>query len=157
MLRIVRLTQWPSLPKSLIDIGEGVFEDCGSLKSIYVPNGSKERFVHLLSNLKDKIIESSDNKAKDLDKQTETEVIKLRTKCDITEASHARVNGFLKAMYSVFVPFCPKCESIIINRGDLFRAWMYGLLVKGKVEGVFPSTLGGFVCYVQADEIANQN
>lgn len=94
---------------------------------------------------------------KDLDKQTETEVIKLRTKCDITEASHARVNGFLKAMYSVFVPFCPKCESIIINRGDLFRAWMYGLLVKGKVEGVFPSTLGGFVCYVQADEIANQN
>lgn len=93
----------------------------------------------------------------DLDEQTETEVVILRTKCDITEASHARVNGSLNAMYAVFVPFCKRCEGVKINRGDLFRANVYGLLVKGKVEGVFPSTEGGFVCYVQTNEIANKN
>lgn len=90
-----------------------------------------------------------------LDEQTETEVSILKTCCDITEASHARVNGFIKAMYSIFVPFCKKCQTIDVNRGVLFRAWQYGVLVKGKVEGVFPSQLGGYVCYVQADEIAN--
>lgn len=90
-----------------------------------------------------------------LDEQTVTEVVKLECKCDITEASHSRVSGFLKAMYSVFVPFCKECESIVVNRGDLFRAWQHGVLVKGKVEGVFPSQLGGYVCYVQADEVEN--
>lgn len=90
-----------------------------------------------------------------LDEQEVTEVVKLVTCCDITEASHSRVSGFLKAMYSVFVPFCKGCETITVNRGDLFRAWQYGVLVKGKVEGVFPSQLGGYVCYVQADEIDN--
>lgn len=90
-----------------------------------------------------------------LDEQTEREVNILTTCCDITEASHARVNGFIKAMYSVFVPFCKVCQNIPVNRGDLFRAWQYGVLIKGKVEGVFPSQLGGYVCYVQADEIAN--
>lgn len=94
----------------------------------------------------------------ELDEQTEVEEILLETKCDITEASHARVNGFLKAMYAIHVPFDKESENgIVVNRGDLFRAWMYGMLVKGKVEGVFPSQLGGFTCYVQADEIANQS
>ena len=90
-----------------------------------------------------------------LDEQTEIETIILKTCCDITEASHARVNGFIKAMYSVFVPFCKVCGKIPVNRGNLFRAWQYGVLIKGKVEGVFPSQLGGYVCYVQADEIDN--
>lgn len=90
-----------------------------------------------------------------LDEQEVVEVEKLRVCCDITEASHSRVSGFLKAMYSVFVPFC-KCCGIEINRGDLFRAWQYGVLIKGTVEGVFPSQLGGYVCYVQADEIGNK-
>lgn len=90
-----------------------------------------------------------------LDEQTEREVPILTTCCDITEASHARVNGFIKAMYSVFVPFCKKCQTVTVNRGDLFRADVYGVLVKGTVEGVFPSQLGGYVCYVQADEVAN--
>lgn len=95
--------------------------------------------------------------SKPLSEQTETETVILKTECDITEASHERVNGFLKAMYSVYVPYCPNCDTIVVNRGNLFRAWVSGLLVKGTVEGVFPSTLGGYVCYVQADEIANQN
>lgn len=87
-----------------------------------------------------------------LDEQVATEVSILTTCCDVQEASHARVGGFIKAVYSIFVPFC-KCEGIPVNRGDLFRCWVYGLLVKGRVEGVFPSQLGGFECYVQADEI----
>jgi hypothetical protein len=92
-----------------------------------------------------------------LDEQEEVEVPILECKCDITEASHARVNGFIKAVYSIFVPFCPKCQTIVVNRGNLFRAWQHGVLIKGTVEGVFPSQLGGFVCYVQADEIENKN
>jgi hypothetical protein len=35
----------------------------------------------------------------------------------------------------------------------MFRANMYGLLIEGKVEGVFPSQLGGFVAYVQANDV----
>ena len=57
-----------------------------------------------------------------LDEQEEVEVEILRCNCDITEASHARVNGFIKAVYSIFVPFCPKCQTIVVNRGNLFRA-----------------------------------
>lgn len=95
--------------------------------------------------------------SKPLDEQTETEEVILECKCDVQEASHARVNGFIKAVYSVYVPFCKKCETIDVNRGTLFRCWVYGVLVKGKVEGVFPSQMGGYVCYVQADEIENES
>lgn len=89
-----------------------------------------------------------------LDQQVEQEVVVLSTKCDITEASHSRVGDFIKAVYSIYVPFDKTIENPIdVNRGVMFRANMYGLLIEGKVEGVFPSQLGGFVAYVQANDV----
>ena len=92
---------------------------------------------------------------KDLDEQEETEVVQLRIRCDITEESHKEVNGFITNAFSVYVPFCQKCDNIVVCKGDLFRANVHGVLVKGKVEGVFPSEIGGFVCYVQSGEVKN--
>lgn len=89
-----------------------------------------------------------------LDEQVETEVVLLTCKCDIQEESHARVNGFIKAVYAIYVPY-DETKQITINRGDLFRGSVYGLLIKGKVEGVFPSQFGGYKCDVQADEIVD--
>lgn len=91
-----------------------------------------------------------------LDEQEEYEVSILKCKCDIQEESHARVNGFIKAAYAIYVPYCEE-KIVNINRGVLFRGWVYGLLVKGTVEGVFPSQFGGYKCSVQADEIKNDN
>lgn len=87
-----------------------------------------------------------------LDEQEEYEVSLLKCKCDIQEESHARVNGFIKAVYAIYVSY-DETKTIPVNRGDLFRGSVYGLLIKGKVEGVFPSQFGGFKCDVQADEI----
>lgn len=89
-----------------------------------------------------------------LEEQVETEVVILETPCDILEASHSRVGEFIKAVYSIFVPFDKEEENPIdVNRGVLFRANQYGVLIEGKVEGVFPSQLGGFVAYVQANDV----
>lgn len=97
---------------------------------------------------------STIDRSKSPEEQEETEVTILQTKCDITEASHSRVGEFIKAVYSVFVPFDKKAENPIdVNRGVMFRANMYGLPIEGKVEGVFPSQLGGFVAYVQVGDV----
>lgn len=91
---------------------------------------------------------------KPLDERVEEEVVVLETKCDITEASHDRYGEFLRAAYSVFVPFDKTAEKpITVNRGVLFRADMYGLPIEGKIVGVFPSQLGGFVAYVQVNDV----
>ena len=37
--------------------------------------------------------------------------------------------------------------------GDLFEADMHGLIVNGKVVGVFPSQLGGVTVYVQDTDV----
>lgn len=89
-----------------------------------------------------------------LDEREETEHIIIDTECDITEASHSRVGDFIKAVYSIYVPFDKRIEDAInINRGMMFRSNQYGVRIDGKVEGVFPSQLGGYVCYVQANDV----
>lgn len=88
-----------------------------------------------------------------LEQQVETEVVILSTYCDITEASHSRVGDFIKAVYSIFVPFDKENETIRVQRGQMFRANQYGVLIEGKVEGVFPSQLNGFTVYVQANDV----
>lgn len=91
---------------------------------------------------------------KPLDERGETEVVVLSTVCDITEASHERYGGFVTAVYSIFVPFDKSAEDPIpVNRGMMFRANDYGVLVAGKVAGVFPSQLGGFVAYVEVTDV----
>lgn len=93
------------------------------------------------------------NRDAPLNQQFEQEVVILETKCDITEASHSRVGDFIKAVYSIFVPFKKGIEEISVQRGQMFRATQYGVKIEGKVEGVFPSQLGGFVAYVQANDV----
>jgi hypothetical protein len=36
------------LPKTICEIGEGVFTSCESLEKIVVPHGTKERFIAML-------------------------------------------------------------------------------------------------------------
>lgn len=89
-----------------------------------------------------------------LEQQVETEVVMLSTVCDIQEASHSRLGDFSKAAYAVYVPFDKTLEDPInVNRGMRFRASDYGVPVDGKVTGVFPSQLGGFVAYVDVGDV----
>lgn len=89
-----------------------------------------------------------------LEQQVETEVVVLATECDITEASHSRLGDFSKAAYAVYVPFDKTlADPIEVNRGLLFRASDYGVPVDGKVTGVFPSQVGGFVAYVDVSDV----
>ena len=89
-----------------------------------------------------------------LEQQTETEVAVLETVCDIQEASHSRLGDFSKAAYAVYVPFDKTLEDPInVSRGMMFRASDYGVIVNGKVTGVFPSQIGGFVAYVDVSDV----
>lgn len=94
------------------------------------------------------------DRTKPLEQQVAEEEIILETKCDIMEASHSRLGDFSKAAYSVYVPF-DRTENnpIEVSRGMMFRANDYGVKVLGKVTGVFPSQLGGFVAYVDVSDI----
>lgn len=94
------------------------------------------------------------DRTKPLEQQVAEEDIILETKCDITEASHSRLGDFSKAAYSVYVPFDKTLtQPIEVSRGMMFRADFYGVKVLGKVTGVFPSQLGGFVAYVDVSDI----
>ena len=69
------------------------------------------------------------------------------TVCDIQEVSKA-ANPVLIATFSVFMPFCTKCQ-IPIKRGMEFRGDMNGIDVSGMVTNVVLSQLGGLVAYVK--------
>lgn len=84
-----------------------------------------------------------------LEERVEREVSILITPCDITEASHARRSNFISASYAIYIPLDTEREKVLIKRGNLFRADMYGLLVDGKVIGVFPSQMGGVTVYIE--------
>lgn len=86
------------------------------------------------------------DEGKPLIEQTEEEILVFETKCDITEASHTRSNNFISAKFIVYFPFE---EQVAVRVGDIFKADMYGLIVDGKVVGVFPSQLGGVTVYIQ--------
>ena len=45
------------MPASITQIGENIFSECESLKEIIVPKGTKEKFVKLLYDKKDQIVE----------------------------------------------------------------------------------------------------
>lgn len=79
--------------------------------------------------------------------QTEKEVIIAEVKCDIQEESNFRATATAKAVYGVYVPFDGDTGIIPVQRGNMFRGYQYGLLVAGKVIGVFPSQLGTFENY----------
>lgn len=93
------------------------------------------------------------DESKPLDEQVQKEIVVFETKCDITESSHTRNNNFISASFVIYFPFNKEKEQILVKRGDLVRANQYGLLVDGKVVGVFPSQLGGCTIYIQDTDI----
>lgn len=83
-----------------------------------------------------------DNKVNEnlpLDKQEEIEVLVLHTRCDIQESKKTDVY--------VYFPF-DKEKGIDVKRGMSFKGSMYGMNVNGNVLGVFPTQMGGCVCYI---------
>ena len=55
-----------TIPDSVVKIGHAAFSGCFNLASIYIPKGSKERFVKLLPEYKDKLVEQDDENKKEL-------------------------------------------------------------------------------------------
>lgn len=88
-----------------------------------------------------------------LDEQIEMRLVVFETECDITESSHSWSRNFIWAKYAVYFPFDKEEEGIDIRLGDLFEANVHGLIVNGKVVGVFPSQLGGVTIYVQDTDV----
>lgn len=79
-----------------------------------------------------------------LTQQVEQEVVICTVPCDIQEESNMRATATAKAVYGVYVPFDSENETILVQRGHLFRSETYGLNIIGKVIGVFASQLGTF-------------
>lgn len=79
--------------------------------------------------------------------QVAQEVIICNVKCDIQEGANNRSSTTVKAVYEIYVPFDSEANSVPVQRGDLFRGYQYGLLVAGRVIGVFPSQIGTFENY----------
>lgn len=88
-----------------------------------------------------------------LDEQFEERIIVFETECDITESSHSWSRNFIWAKYAVYFPFDKSEDEIEVRLGDLFEANIHGLVVNGKVVGVFPSQLGGVTVYVQDTDV----
>ena len=74
--------------------------------------------------------------------RTETMTVILETVCDIQEATRSDVRGVVNDSFNVFFPF-DKATGVTIRRGDRFDGNMYGVAVKGEVDGIFPTQLGG--------------
>lgn len=82
-----------------------------------------------------------------LEPQEETITV-LETVCDVMEAGHAQNGSFVSADYALYFPF-NKEERISVRAGDIASVDMYGIEVKGKVLGVFPSQLEGVKVYIE--------
>ena len=78
-----------------------------------------------------------------------TEQVVAEVVCDIQEESNFRATQTSKAVYGVYVPFDGDEDVVPVQRGMMFRGYQYGLLVAGKVIGVFPSQLGTFENYTE--------
>ena len=88
-----------------------------------------------------------------LEEQEESKVVVFETECDITESSHSWSRNFIWAKYAVYFPWDKELDDIQVRMGDLFEANVNGLMMNGKVVGVFPSQLGGITCYVQDTDV----
>ena len=78
-----------------------------------------------------------------------TERVVAEVVCDIQEDANLRATQTSKAVYGVYVPFDGDEDVVPVQRGMMFRGYQYGLLVAGKVIGVFPSQLGTFENYTE--------
>lgn len=78
-----------------------------------------------------------------------TEEVVAEVVCDIQEDANFRATQTSKAVYGVYVPFDGDEDVVPVQRGMMFRGYQYGLLVAGRVIGVFPSQLGTFENYTE--------
>lgn len=88
------------------------------------------------------------DESKPLDQQVEEEILLLETRCDIQEASKNNSSGFVNASFNIYFPFDISTE-INLKRGVSFYGTMYGMEVNGEVIGLFPTQMGGCVCYIK--------
>lgn len=79
---------------------------------------------------------------------TEEEVV-AEVVCDIQKHSGVLVSNVAKAVYDVYVPFDSESDIVPVQRGMMFRGEQYGLLVSGRVTGVFPMQVGTFENYTE--------
>lgn len=77
-----------------------------------------------------------------LEQREETEIVLLETECDIQEVSSTDGNAVNNVTFNVYFPFDTE-DGVNIRRGDKFVGNMYGIEVKGEVDGIFPTQLGG--------------
>ena len=89
------------------------------------------------------------DKTKPLTQQVEEEVVIADVVCDIQKHSGVIVSNVAKAVYDVYVPFDSEDDVVPVQRGHMFRGEQYGLLVSGKVSGVFPDQIGTFENYTE--------
>lgn len=92
------------------------------------------------------------DKSLPLTQRVETKKVILETECDIQEAQKSDTSGNISASFNVFFPFDKK-KGIEIKRGMNFQGDLYGMRVNGKVIGVFPTKLGGCLCYVKDNDV----
>lgn len=93
------------------------------------------------------------DESKPLDEQVGEKVVVFETDCDVTESSHSWSNNFIWAKYAVYFSYDKDNDAILVQMGDTFEASINGMVVNGKVVGVFPSQLGGVTCYVQDTDV----
>jgi hypothetical protein len=93
------------------------------------------------------------DESKPLNQQVEERIVVFVTSCDITESSHSWSNNFIWAKYAIYFPYDRNVDMIAVRLGDLFEANVNGLIVDGKVVGVFPSQLGGVTVYIQDTDV----
>ena len=92
------------------------------------------------------------DKTKPLTQQVAEKSVICQVRCDIQQEANYRVTDASKAVYGIYVPFDSETDTVPVQRGDLFKGDQYGLLISGKVIGVFPSQLGTFENYTESSE-----
>lgn len=90
------------------------------------------------------------DESKPLDERVEEFIEILSTECDIQEASHTGSGNFIKAAFEVYFPIN---GNINVRNGDKFEGEIEGLVVNGRVIGVFPTQLKGCGCYIDDTDV----
>lgn len=84
-----------------------------------------------------------------LNKRKEIRDVFFTTPCDVMKSGHTWSKDFIWAKYAVYFPFDKDKDEVKVKIGDMFECDVYGLIVNGKVIGVFPSEMGGVLVYIQ--------
>lgn len=81
------------------------------------------------------------DESKPLDQQFEEKILSFETFCDIAD----RNNSLTNESFTLYFPLDVEKEIVKISIGENVEVDTFGLLQRGRVLGVFPSTVGGVV------------